>query len=281
MATPLTTDPGRRSTARRSDDHSGFTIAEVVVGVMLLGSFLLMCVGVVRAAKRALPGAEVSLGGETLPIAPSPGAFASAVKLHGVFLERLASARAVYVLGGTHQGLPAGASRLSGAPLAAEGLPTIPSFSPGLPTDAYGFYQLYSAHLGATATASAPSDFSVLIVGPWNGRLGLTALVQVRERRLVAGDQESSEVWIRRDTVLYDISGDGEALSFVEKEGVAAAEAVGARHFWHRYEEGRVADEGAVVAVFPDPWLYVGTRTTNREQIPPYSRFTYVLAVTP
>lgn len=258
-----------------------FTIPEVIVGVALLAVFLLMCVGILRAAKRLLPASAIELSGEVVPMAPSPAAFADAVKLHGAFLERLSSARAVYVFGGTHEGLPAGASRLRGAPLSSAALPIISDFSRGLPQDAYAFYQSYSEQLGPPAAGSRPGDFTVLLVGPSEGKLAITTLVQVRERNVTLEDQETPAAWVRRDTVLYDLYGDSWTCAFVEKAEVATADAIGARHFWYRYDEGRVAEEGPVVAVFPDPWLFAGSRPTAREQTPPFSRFTYVLSVNP
>lgn len=282
MGVQLTTEPVADGVGKRlSIRWKAFTLPEVIVGVSLLGLFLLMCVGLVRAGKRLLPGSAVSVDGTILPIAPSPGAFADAVKLHGAFIDRLNTARAVYVFGGSHEGLPSGASRLNGAPLAASSLPTILTFTAGLPQDAYAFFQAYSAQLGSVAGVSSPADFTVLVVGPWNGQLAVTALVQVREHRVTLEDQESPTAWVRRDTTLYDVSGDTWSCAFVEKAAVAATDAVGAKHFWYRYDEGRVAEEGPVVAVFPDPWLYAGSRATLREEAPPFSRFTFVLSVNP
>lgn len=261
--------------------RDGFTLPEAIVGIALLGLFLMLCVGLVRAGKRLLPGSALAIGGEVLPVAPSPAAFADAVKLHSALIERLTTARAVYVLGGSHQGLPAGASRRSAAPLAATALPAIEGFGAGLPLDAYAFQQAYASQLGPIATTGAPGDFTVVIIGPWNDRLAVTALVQVRERSVSGEDHSVTNEWMRRETQLYDISGDTWKCAFLEKANVASSTAVGARHFWYRYEEGRVAEEGPVMAVFPDPWLYAGDRGTDHDESPLFSRFTYFLSVNP
>lgn len=270
-------DAPRRALANASP---GFTLPEVIVGLALLAGFLLLCIGVVQAAQRLLPGRSVVAEGMDLPIAPSPGAFADAVKLHSVFLERLGAARAVYVFGGTHQGLPTEASRLNGRPLSLSALPTIATFSAGLPLDGYAFHQAYATQLGAFDESRAADDFTVLIVGPSNGQLAVTALVQVRSRSVAPERQGEPIEWVSRSTTLYDVSGDTWNCAFVEKASLASAQAVGARHFWHRYAEGRVAEEGPTMAVFPDPWLYAGNRGAENEA-PPFSRFTYFLAVNP
>lgn len=270
-----------RETAGGRERCSGFTLAEAIVGIALLGMFLMLCIGLIRAGKRLLPGSALAIGGEVLPVAPSPAAFAESVKLHSVLIERLTTARAVYVLGGSHQGLPGGASRLNAAPLATTSLPAIETFRAGLPVDAYAFQQAYASQLGPMATAGSPADFTVVIVGPSSGRLAITTLVQVRERRVSGEDQSLPNEWMRRETQLYDISGDTWKCSFLEKASQASSAGVGARHFWYRYEEGKVAEEGPVVAVFPDPWLYAGTRGADHDVPPPVSRFTYFLSVNP
>jgi|GEM_PF-3208004 len=273
--------PTNSLSAARRQSRSGFTLPEVIVGVVLLGLFLLMCIGMVRAGKRLLPGTALSVEGEVLPIAPSPAAFADSVKLHGALMERLNAARAVYVLGGSHEGLPTAASRLSGAPLAATALPVIGSFAAGLPTDAYAFHKAYASQLGPMATAATPADFSVVVIGPWNNQLAVTALIQVREKPVALDDASLPQNWVRRETQLYDVSGDTWKCTFLEKASVASAASIGARHFWYRYEEGRVAEEGPVMTVFPDPCLYAGTRGVAHDEPPLFSRFTYFLSVNP
>ena len=141
-----------------------------------------------------MPGRAVSIGGVELPIAPSPAAFASSVKLHSLFIERLRAASAVYVLGGEQQSLPATASRRLAAPLAAQRLPDLGAFTAGLPMDSYGFYQAYASQLGALEPLKpSTTDFSVLIVGPFEGKLKVTALIQVRSGKCDLGR------WIGRE----------------------------------------------------------------------------------
>lgn len=270
-----------RTRVRRHHNCAGFTLPEVIIGVALLSVFMFMCIGLVRAAKRLLPGVALSVEGEVLPIAPSPSAFASAVKLHGALIERLTEARAVYVFGGSHEGLPSTASRQAGAPLETSSLPTIAAFSAGLPLDAYAFQQAYASQLGPFVKTGAAADFSVVLIGPWNNQLAITALIQVRERPIAGEESSSPQSWMRRETVMYDISGDTWTCAFLEKTATMLSASVGARHFWYRYEEGLVAEEGPVMAVFPDPWLYGGTRGVANDEPPPFSRFTYFLSVSP
>lgn len=271
------TKDGRCAAGNGDSANGGFTLPEIIVGIVLLGAFMLMCVGLVQAAQRLLPGRAITLDGVVIPLAPSPAAFADSVKLHSVLLEWLNHARAVYVLGGSHQGLPTGASRAAAAPLALSRLPTIPRFDAGLPLDAFAFYQTYATQLGLPASSYSPRDFTVMVVGPWNGQLVLTVLVQVKEREVVLDDQTR---WVRRETKLYDVSGETWSCAFLEKASAASSVNVGARHYWYRYFEDRVAEEGPVMAVFPDPCVYAGSRGRTDEP-PPFSRFTYVLAVNP
>ena len=149
--------------------HSGraFTIPELVIGVLLLGGFLLMSLGLVTAGRRLMPGRGIAVGQEVLSIAPSPGVFADAVRLEGILQEHLRRARAVYVFGGRHEGLPAGATRLKGAPLA---LDTLPSLTLGaetpLPQDAFALYLAHASALGPFASDPDPGEYSVLVLGP-------------------------------------------------------------------------------------------------------------------
>jgi hypothetical protein len=218
-----------------------------------------------------------------LAIAPSPAVFGEAVRLHGQLLQRLTAARAVYVFGGTHRGLPEGASRLGGKPLALSAIPTLDLSAPAaLTTDAWGFYQAHQAELGRMVESPNPEDFTVVLVGPWGGRLAVTAVVQVRTVAVQAGTESEPEWFTRREARLYDASGDAFGYVYVERPDVSRIAAVGASHFWHRYAEARVAEEGPVLAVFPDPSLYAGARGgASSGEIPPFSRFAYVMAVNP
>jgi hypothetical protein len=269
--------------------RGGFTLPELIVGVLLLGAGLVTVVGVLMASRQMLPGRELQVNGEQLPIAPSPSAFAQAVQLHGLFQERLTTARGVYVFGGEHRGLPTGASRLGGLPLALRALPTLDLGAvPNLPGDAVAFYEANRDRLGMTERGRSSADFTVIVVGPWRGALAAVSLLQIRARTLSVGAQNEQENFTRWDTELYDISGDNLKSSFLERANVAGAASVGACHYWFRYDEGRVAEEGPTLAVFPDPGLYAGARFqtssesfTTAPELPPFSRFAYFLAVSP
>lgn len=271
------------SKVARPSSTVGFTLPELIVGVLVFGLAAFMVLGVLLAVRRNLPGRDARVGDETLAIAPSPAVFGEAVRLHGQLLQRLTTARAVYVFGGTHRGLPEGASRLGGKPLALSALPTLDLSAPAaLTTDAWGFYQAHQAELGRMVENPNPDDFTVVVVGPLGARLAATAVVQVRTVTVDAGTEGDPERFTRREATLYDASGDVFDYVYVERPDVSRVAAVGASHFWHRYAEARVAEEGPVLAVFPDPSLYAGARGGESSgEIPPFSRFAYVMAVNP
>jgi hypothetical protein len=253
-----------------------FTLPELIVGIVLLAFILFMSIGVLLAGKRLLPGRSIQAGEETLALAPSPGVFADAVAFHAQLIERLSSARAVYVFGGTHRGLPAAASRLGDRALQTQVLPVLGDVRTGLPLDSHAFFDRYSSALGARESGGNMADFSVLIIGELNGRVGATALVQVRSRPL----PDDNTSFIRREAVLYDSSGGAWRYVFAERADAASIAAVGATHFWYRFEEGRVAEEAPVLATFPDPWLYANSGAIeNGTQSPAFSRFVYLLPV--
>ncbi|HEY9155439.1 MAG TPA: prepilin-type N-terminal cleavage/methylation domain-containing protein [Opitutaceae bacterium] len=256
---------------------NGFTLPELIVGLMLLTFFALISVRTVIAAHRFLPGRTVEVSGVDLPIAPSISAFTAAVHLHSVFTERLRQARAVYVFGGSHQGIASTASRCAVAPLALRGLPEIDDFPAGLPLDTLAFHQAYASQLGSGETAPARDDFTVVIVGAVNGALKVTALAQVRSSNVVLHDGSSSENFVRRTVDLYDISGESRNYSFLERAELAKESAVGAHHFWYRYAEGRVAEEGPATVIFPDPWPWA--RAASGPAMPAVSRFVYCVCV--
>jgi hypothetical protein len=251
-----------------------------MVGIGLLALFMLFSTSVLISAEQLLPGRATRVGNLDLPIAPSPAAFAASVRLHSAFMERLNTATAIYVLGGEQQGLPSTASRRLGRPLATRTLPVIEAFSSGLPMDAYGFYQAYSAQLGPMESGPASAaDFSVVLVGPVEGQLKITALLQNRSQDFSWNDGAVVNAFVQRETHLYDLSGDDLNSIFLEKASSAKVSAVGARHFWYRYAENRVAEEGPATVIFPDPWLFAGNG--NGRQTPTLSHFVYWLPISP
>lgn len=255
----------------------GFTIPELIVGIVLVSFFALVSIRTVIAAQQLLPGKTVFVSGVVLPIAPSLPAFADAVRVHAVFTQRIQTARAIYVFGGSHQGIPATASRCSVAPLSIHTLPSIDTFSAGLPMDAFAFLEAYSSQLGSAELARDPADFTVLIIGSINGEVKVTSLVQVRTSNVSLRDGASAGDYVRRSVDLYDISGESLNYSFLEKAALAEEEAVGAHHFWYRYSEGRVAEEGPTVVTFPDPWCW--SQGTAKSAMPALSRFVYCVSV--
>jgi prepilin-type N-terminal cleavage/methylation domain-containing protein len=258
-----------------SSRRKGFTLPEIVIGILVGGLVLFLGITIVLTAKRVLPGRSISVGTEVLPLAPSSSAFADAVRLHGVLLEKLQRAKATYVFGGSHVGLPALASRRLGAPLQLQSLPSLRlSNGLGLASDAYGFYLQHQAELGPFLSQADPEDFTVLIIGPENGLLSATALLQVRSRRVATGNT-AAEQYRRREAVLWEQGGGRWAYSYLERESTAASTMVGARHYWYRYSEGITAVEGPTLAVFPDPWLHAAERTATSPAS--FSRFVYLL----
>ena len=92
-------------------------------------------------------------------------------------------------------------------------------------------------------------------------------------------DGSAANNYVRRETNLYDVSGDNLTCSFLEKANSAAVSSVGARHFWYRYDEGRVAEEGPALTTFPDLWNFAGDRVGDI--IPSPSHFVYCLPISP
>jgi len=257
--------------------RAAFTIPELIAGIVLTTFFALMTIRIVIAAKQLLPGRATTVAGVVIPIAPSVPSFADAVRLHSVFIKRLHGTRAAYVFGGEHEGIPATASRCSLAPLNMQSVPLITDVSRGLPMDAYAFREIYSLQLGAQETKANAQDFTVLLVGALNGALQATTLIQVRSVNISLKDGASSEDLIRREVDLYDVTEGQLSYIFLEKAGLAAEAAVGARHFWYRYAEGKIAEEGPAVVVFPDPWLW--SQPDANSDLPSLSRFVYCLPI--
>jgi len=258
----------------------GFTLTEVIVGVAIFGALVIGTLTLVWTSHRILSPRRIEEGGRVLCVAPSASTFAEAVVLHGQFMDRLKNARAVYVFGGVHPALAPGATESMVKPLAASALPSLSGFDAGLPLAPLKFYQLYQSSLGPMETAPNTEDFTVVVIGPRNNRLELVAMIQVRSSSSLVTDGDVSENFIRRAVRYYDAEGDNSDYVFLENAGAAASAPVGATHNWHRYQEGLVAEEGPVTAVFPDPWRHQGSGIAASYQPPSFSRFIYLLHVT-
>lgn len=267
----------------RSRAARGFTLFEVMVVIIVSGLVLsALFAGMVMLLRSMQPQA-VKIGSDTLPIAPSFGGFPSAVRLHQTFTERVGAARATYVLGGKHLTVPTNAPEAAVQPLQMMGLPTINDFSAGLPTNARTFYETYSNSLGPQETQSSVDDFTIVIVGPYSNSLAVTCMVQVRRVDTAISDGSESTHFIVRDVRLWDIDiGATRTVryAFAERPALAAKTYIGAVHTWMRYQMNAVAEEGPACVVFPDPWLYAGARGRS-DDIPPFSRFSYFLPVSP
>jgi hypothetical protein len=258
----------------------GFVLAEIIIVLAISSIVVLALLAGLIALIRGLQPQNVTLRGETLPIAPTFGAFPSAVRLHQAFADRMSTARAIYVFGGQHISIPSNAPAAAMRPLQAQSLPTISDFSPGLPMEAKSFYDSYGAALGDQEASSSSQDFSVAIVGPSGNALALTCLVQVRRTDLTVSDGSTATPFIVREVKLWDIETGAYRYVFAERPAQVAQLFVGAVHTWMRYRTNASGEEGPACVVFPDPWIYAGSRGRS-DDVPPFSRFSYFLAVSP
>jgi hypothetical protein len=258
--------------------YGGFLLAEVIVVLAVSSIVVVALLGGLIALIRGLQPQNVKLGGETLAIAPTFGAFPSAVRLHQVFADRLTNARAVYVFGGQHISIPTNAPETMVHPLHAQSLVTVADFSAGLPMDAKAFYELYATALGEQETAGSPQDFTVATVGQNGSSLALTCLVQVRRSDVSLSDGSDTTTFTVREVRLWDLDAGPFRYTFAERPSQAGSVFVGAVHTWMRYGSGSDREEGPSCVVFPDPWLYAGSRGRS-DDVPAFSRFSYFLAL--
>jgi prepilin-type N-terminal cleavage/methylation domain-containing protein len=269
-----------RGNQQRRSAGAGFTLLEVMISVTLLSVLLSGVLFGVIALIKALVPPRVQLNGEVLAVAPSYAPFPLAVRLHQTLTDRVGQARAVYVLGGRHLSLPATAPAASLRPLAVAALPSITDFTPGLPLDAKSFYDLYATQLGPVDGAASADDFTVIVVGPDNGALALTCMVQVKKTDVTLSDGTDSTQFVVRQVRLSELGQPEQSYAFAERPSQTAGIFVGAMHTWLRYQQNRAAEEGPTCVVFPDPWVYGGARGLA-DDIPPFSRFAYFFAVSP
>ena len=89
---------------------SGFVLTEVIVVLIISLVVVVALLAGLIALIRGLQPQNVRLGGESLPVAPTFGAFPSAVRLHHTLTDHVSAARAVYVFGGRHTSIPANAT---------------------------------------------------------------------------------------------------------------------------------------------------------------------------
>lgn len=250
-----------------------FVASAIVIATLLAGLVALV---------RGMQPQTVMLAGESLPIAPTFGAFPAAVRLHQTFADAVSSARAVYVFGGRHLSIPADAPPVTLRPLKAQALPVIADFSAGLPMDAKSFYDAYAAALGEQDTTAAVDDFSVVVIGTVHDVPGVSCFVQVRRTDESVSDGTATTPYTIREVKLWDAT-TGQMLryAFAERPQQAAKIFVGVVHTWMRYQLNAAEnEEGPACVVFPDPWVYGGSRG-HPDDIPAFSRFSYFLAVSP
>jgi prepilin-type N-terminal cleavage/methylation domain-containing protein len=259
----------------------GFTLPEMIVVVVLFGGLVLLGTGTFAAARRLLPGRDLEIEGVNVALAPSPAAFSDAVGFHTALMARLVEARAVYVYGGEHVGVDLPEDDPASRPLALRRLPELRLDQEPLPSSATDFFRRHREQLQPAEKASVRGDFTLVVVGPVKGGLGVTALAQVRERPVESDAAERPLV--HRSAYLADIDGATWSYAFLERHPVAEVARVGALHHWYRYAAAEVHEEGPAVVAFPDPWLFAGQALARSEQapLPAYSRFLYCLPVDP
>ena len=260
--------------------QSGFVLAEVIIVLAISSVVLFALLAALIGVIRALQPQQVVIAGERLPIAPTFGSFPSAVRLHQTFTDRVATARATYIFGGRHLSIPADSPAAQQRPLKAQKLPVITDFSAGLPLDAKSFADLYASALGEPETGGSPDDFSVAVIGSTGAALAVTCWVQVRRTDVSISDGSESVPYIVRDVQLWDQDGTTQRYAYAEHPAQSATIFTGAVHTWLRYKTNSHAEEGPACAIFPDPWIYGGSRG-RADDIPPFSRFSYFLAVSP
>jgi hypothetical protein len=269
---------GERRSTTSQQKIGGFTVPEVIIGVALMGVFVFGSLLIIGMTQRLTVPRTIAIESQNVPLAPSALCFADAVRLHGALMQRLVAAKAVYVFGGSHEAIAPTSTASAVRPLSIAGIPNISDFSSGLPLDGCTFYQRYKTTLGPMLTQSNPDDFTVVIIGPNAGGLSVTALAQIRRVDRTITDGAASDQYVQRSVTLYDLNGESWSYGFLERTAITAAVKVGARHFWYRYDDGRVGEEGPVVAVFPDPWIQAGVVGGAGVETPPFSRFSYVLS---
>lgn len=263
---------------RSRQARAGYTLIEILTVLVVSGLVLSALFYALIGFMRGLQPQSVSVGGEVLPVAPTFGAFPSALRVNEQLGVREADARAIYVLGGRHVSIPANAPQTAVKPLAIMALPVISDFSAGLPMDAKTFYDTYAGFLGGQESSSSSEDFSIVVIGPSNGALAVTMLVQVRRIDRSVSDGVETTPYIERDVRAWDIDEGALRYAFLEHPASASKTFVGAVHTWMRYQVNAVAEEGPTCVVLPDPWIYAGARGYS-DDIPPFSRFSYFLAV--
>jgi len=264
--------------------HSGrgFVLIEVLIVLLISSVVVAAILGGLVALVRGLQPQDIVVNGEALPVAPTFGAFPSAVRLHEAFSNHVSAARATYVFGGRHLSIPANAPAAQLAPLKIQALPQIADFTAGLPMDAKSFYDTYADVLGDTEAAPNADDFSIIVIEPGDTGLTVGCLVQVRRTDVGISDGNARTDYTTREVKLWE-PGTAEPLryAYAERHGQTDPVFIGAVHTWMRFQLSPAQrEEGPACVVFPDPWVYSGSRG-QADDLPAFSRFSYFLAVSP
>jgi len=249
-----------------------FSLAELLLALLLLALLAFLLTGVLLGLQRTMLPPAVPCGEECLVESPSFAPMPQAVELHRVLVERLRGATAVYVFGG--RGLDSGEAQET-RPLSVSSLPDFQGFARGLPLSAEAFQAIYAENLGAPEATPGASDFSLLVLGPADGSLVSTCLVQCRSRQFVVAEQAGT--WLRRETVLFDRDLGRLRYVFAEPCDERSPSFVGAVHSWYRRQASAgFGEEGPAYVVFPDPWLLRGTDASGL-QAASESHFAYLV----
>ncbi len=266
----------RASRASLSTTRAGFTLGETILVLCLVGMLGTVVLSSLLSFQRALLPRQLKVGAELLAVSPSYAPFPSAVSVHKVLNERLALARAVYVLGWRHHGL---AAQVSEPALILAALPDLAGLAKGLPLDATSFYQLYADRLGERRPASSETDFTLVIIGVGPSGLSVSCLAQSRSEWLSLDEGLGQGSYRRHQVQLWDETEGPLSYQFLEPAALASGQYVGAVHTWFRHDPVQgVYEEGPACVVFPDPWLLAGKRGALNEAMP-FSRFSYFIPV--
>lgn len=266
--------------------RDGFTAVEVLLALgvaipLVLGAACL-AVAAVRAshdekvtAQFTLPGSPTVLT-KVVSRRATPDVELDAITFHAVFTQALRHSIACYVFGAAPNGAvpstPDGTSFLHVGPLQRSSWIDL-AISPLKERSSRELLNDYPL-IGGTNPYAGTGSFSVVIVGPRSGGVGITALAQVVTTPATVSAPATAAtdalvlVWAR----LWTADGTWEYAWLAPQANAANATwSAKANQFWTWVDEARnVFEPGPAVCTFPDP---VGASDSG----PGISRFTYHL----
>lgn len=263
------------STLGTVEGSRGYSLPEVLVSCLLGGLLLWLVLALLLAVQRAVvPRRVADAAGSVLAVAPCFEQAPAAMMLHGALRESLARCSAVYTFGGDSGGAAIGWA--GATPLAMAGLPDLGALEAGLATDGGSFLAANGGAWGRREEGAGGEDFTLLLIGRRRGG-GHGAICLVQVRSVLLGDLRGGDLR-RREVRLWAEEGREFSYAFAERAGAGGS--VGVVHSWYRRSpDGLSGEEGPAIVVFPDPWVFGGTRAGGGE--PKGSRFSYLIPVFP